>query len=92
MEIEDFPLFILPYATKGIRCNDGKVYVKDERLFVESKDIYGFAYYLKEDLYDARYDPQFSPIVESGDQIRVSVEKQENTGFVSYVKDCEGNE
>ena len=92
IEIEDFPLFVLPYETKGIRCNDGKVYVEDEKLAVENRDIYGFAYYLKEDLYDARYDPQFSPIVESGDQIRVSVEKQENTGFVSYVKDCEGNE
>ena len=92
IEVEDFPLFVLPYATKGIRCNDGKVYVKDERLFVESRDIYGFAYYLKEDLYDARYDPQFSPIVEAGDTIRIKLDKQENDRFESYVRDCEGNE
>ncbi len=92
MEIEDFPLFVLPYATKGIRCNEGKVHVKDEKLFVESKDIYGFAYYLAKDLHDARYDPQFSPIAEAGDQIRIVLEKGKNSSFVSYVKDCEGNE
>lgn len=92
IEIEDFPLFVLPYAGKGIRCRDGRIFVKDEKLVVESKDIYTYAYYLAGDLYDARYDPQFSPIVEAGDHIRIVLEKGENKSFISYVKDCEGKE
>ena len=92
IEIEDFPLFVLPYATKAIRCNDGRVYVNNEKLVVESKDICTFAYYLAKDLYDARYDPQFSPILEPGDRVYIALEKGENGSFVSCVRDCEGKE
>ena len=92
IDIRDFDLFDLPYGTKGIRCNDGKVEVKDHLLHVFSKDIYGFAYYLADDLFDARYDPEFSPIVEPNDQIKVFLAQGLDQEFEAYVLDCEGKE
>ena len=92
MEIEDIPMFTLPYATKGIRCNNGSIEVKDSKLYVDSKDIYTFAYYITSDLYDARYDPEFSPIVEAGDSIIVNIESDGMNKYESYILDCEGNE
>ena len=89
LEIPEFDLFDLPFGTKGIRCSDGHIEVKDKKLSVFSRDIYGFAYYLKEDLFDARYDPQFSPILNPGDQIILDIESDRQK-FVSYVTGCEG--
>ena len=84
-----FPLFELPYATKGIRCNEGKVCVKDYSLHVESKDIYAYAYYLSRDIYDARYDPEFSAILNPNDRIEVSVKCEESQVYTFYMEDCD---
>ena len=84
-------MFTLPYAYKGIRCNIGNITVKDDRLYVSSRDIYAFGYYLAEDIYDARYDPQFSPIIQPKDIIKIDIVCKEND-FESYVRDCEGKE
>ncbi len=92
MEIGGFGQFELPYATKGIRCKDGQIAVKDAQLHVNSKDIHAYAYYLEEDLYDARYDPEFSPAIGPGDVVCVDVFNDNICDYESYVTDCEGNE
>ncbi len=86
-----FSLFELPYGTKGIRADLGSLSVKDRELHVDAKDIYAYAYYLAEDLYDARYDPQFSPILNPGDRIEVYLHSEKDQVYTSYVEDCEGN-
>ena len=86
-----FSLFELPYGTKGIRADLGSLAVKDRELHVEAKGIYAYAYYLAEDLYDARYDPQFSPILNPGDRIEVYLHSDHDQVYTSYVQDCEGN-
>ncbi len=88
MDVAEDDLFNLPYGTKGIRPDGGKIQVKDHKLYVDSGDIYGFSYYLKKDLYDARYDPQFSPLLNPGDAIELKVEGEDS--FLFYVRDCIG--
>ena len=92
MQIDEFGKFVLPYATRAIRCNDGSIEVKNDQLYVSSKDIYTYAYYLADDLYDARYDPEFSPITEPGDIVSVDLFNDNLCDYESYVRDCEGNE
>ena len=91
IETEKTSLFTLPYATKGIRCDKGNIETKSNRLFVRSKDIYAYGYYLAEDIYDARYDPQFSPIIQPKDIINIDIVCKDND-FESYVLDCDGKE
>ena len=92
MKIDEFPQFALPYGTRGIRCSDGSIEVKNDQLYVNSKDIYTYAYYLSDDIYDARYDPEFSPLLGPGDTVSVSVHNDNICDYESYVIDCEGNE
>ena len=92
IQIAEFGKFVLPYATRAIRCNDGSIEVKNDQLYVSSKDIYTYAYYLADDLYDARYDPEFSPITEPGDIVSVDLFNDNLCDYESYVRDCEGNE
>lgn len=92
MKIDDFKMFCLPYGTRGIRCNEGTVEVRNDQLYVNSKDIYSYAYYLRKDLYDARYDPEFSPIVEPGDIVSIDLYNDNLCDYESYIIDCEGNE
>ncbi len=91
MEVEYDP-FELPYALKGLRSDEGRMEVRDRKLHVDACDIYKYVYYLADDLYDARYDPQFSPVVSSGDEIIFDVEADEDTTFITYVRDCDGKE
>ena len=90
MEV-DFSCFALPYATKGIRCNGGKIETKDGCLYVYSRDIYKYVYYLKDDIYDARYDPQFTPIIEPGDEIILDIYCESDLDLSIYFYDCDGN-
>lgn len=90
IEIEDFGKFNLPYSNKGIRCDNGEITVKDNLLYINSNDIYFYPYYLKENLFDARYDPQFSAIIEPGNSIMVELNNNDNN-FEYYVLDCKGN-
>ncbi len=87
---EEVSPFILPYATKGIRCSEGRVFTKDGLLKVESRDIYKYIYYLAKDLYDARYDPQFSPLVYPSDTVTVRVRTEKPQKMRLYMADCEG--
>ncbi|MBQ6335252.1 MAG: ADP-ribosylglycohydrolase family protein [Erysipelotrichaceae bacterium] len=87
MEV-DYEPFELPYATKGIRTKEGNITVGDNKLYVEAKDAYKYVYYLSDDLYDARYDPQFSPFLYPGDKVIIDIEGGKNIS--TYVGDCEG--
>lgn len=90
--IDDFAMFELPYATKGIRCSEGKIQCSDSYLHVSSPDIYKYVYYLKDDIYDARYDPQFSPLIEPGDRIMLDVGSDSKINVSIYICDCSGSE
>ena len=92
MKIDDFRMFMLPYGTRGIRCKEGSIEVKNDQLYVNRKDIYTYAYYLRKDLYDARYDPEFSPIVEPGDIVSIDLYNDNLCDYESYIIDCDGNE
>lgn len=88
----EFPYFVLPYGTNGFRCRDGKIEVRDDALQVDSQDIYRYVYYLTDDLYDARYDPEFSPVLEPGDQLEIKISSEMKQELITYVKDCDGTE
>ncbi len=92
IRMKEYPLFSLPYASKGILCKEGGIGVKDDMLHVGSKDIFRYVYYLPTNLYDARYDPQFSPVLYSGDRISIDIETQGNLDLETYATDCEGEE
>ena len=81
----------LAYKLQNIEPEKTENNIKDERLYISSKDIYTYGYYLADDIYDARYDPQFSPIIQPKDIIRINVMCKDND-FESYVVDCEGKE
>ena len=77
--IPDFVRFALPYATEGFRCRDHILTTDENGLRLpKQKKVYHYAYYLPEDLYDARYDPSFSPIVYPGDALSFRVRSSEN--------------
>ena len=71
MEINDDSQFDLSYATSGFR---GNVCVKDNCLCADG-EIYKYTYYEGKDIYDSRYDPSFSPVVSSGDEVIVCADK-----------------
>ena len=78
--------FELPYATEGFR---GEAAVTDGKLVSNTGgELYQYAYYLADDIYDARYDPAFSPTVYPGDVISYEVEGDR---CCIFVQDCEGN-
>ena len=78
--------FSLPYATEGF-FSDDKVIVENGKLYVGGTRLWKHAYYLGEDVYDARYDPVYSPTVYPGDVIRFTVGRE----AAIFVEDCEGN-
>ena len=89
--IDKMPLFNLEYGTKGIFNSDGFIKVVDNKLYVDSKDIYTYTYYLEDDIYDARYDPEFSPLVYPNDEIIVEINSKELQNINMYCIDCDGN-
>jgi len=78
--------FCLPYATEGF-FSDGSLMVENGKLHVEGNELYKYAYYLPEDVYDARYDPVYSPIVYPGDILEFDVDGE----AVVFADDCEGH-
>lgn len=90
-DIEEMPLFNLDYAYKGIYCNDGYIKVKDNSLYVDSKDIFKYTYYLAKDLFDARYDPEFSPLIYPNDEIIIEINSKQSQNINLYCIDCKGN-
>lgn len=86
LKAPEYGHFQLPYATEGF-FTDGKAEIKDNSLIVQGTKAWKYAYYLGEDVYDARYDPVYSPTVYPGDKISFDVEGR----AAVYCRDCEGN-
>ena len=78
--------FCLPYANEGFFSN-GTVDVEQGKLIAEGNELYKYAYYLPDDVYDARYDPVYSPLVYPGDIIEFDIEGE----AAVFTEDCEGN-
>ena len=77
--------FSLPYATEGF-FSDGQMTVRNHSLISKGTKLYKYSYYLGDDVYDARYDPVYSPTVYPGDVIRFSVEGKARI----FIEDCVG--
>lgn len=88
IEIEDQDQFDLPYATAGFRSN-GTLKVENEILKVEADEVYNYAYYLGNDIYDSRYDPSFSPLAYPNDIICFDLSGDSIVQI--FVEDCQGN-
>lgn len=70
IDIEDNKHFDLPYATEGFFGD-----VKVSNGLKCNGEVYKYTYYLGKDIYDSRYDPEFSPIVYPGYTISVIADK-----------------
>lgn len=80
--------FSLPYATEGF-SSESKLTVRDNSLIAEGSGyLFQHSYYRSADIYDARYDPAFSPLVYPGDTLEYEVQGNECTVFV---QDCDRN-
>ncbi|MBR2809264.1 MAG: ADP-ribosylglycohydrolase family protein [Erysipelotrichaceae bacterium] len=80
--------FHLPYSTSGFIA-DKALAIKDDKLIMESDSIKKYAYYLPDDVFDARYDPEYGIKVYPGDVINFRVEAKDNEVEV-YIVDCSG--
>ncbi|MBR4462573.1 MAG: ADP-ribosylglycohydrolase family protein [Erysipelotrichaceae bacterium] len=89
----DFSHFVLPYATEGFRCKDHVLTVNENGLQLpKQKKVYHYSYYLPKDLYDARYDPSFSPIVYPGDTISFSIRSSESCTVTTGAEFADGTD
>ncbi len=87
----DYRHFLLPYATEGFRSSS-YLSVSDGRLEIpKEEEVYFFSYYLPEDIYDARYDPVFSPKYYPHDLLHFLFESSEENRLTVFAEDCEGN-
>ena len=91
LESPHMSCFRLPYATEGFRSEAGRLEVNHGLLLKKDTEVYHYAYYLPEDIYDARYDPVFSPIVYPNDSIRFYLKSDDLFTVKAFVEDCEGN-
>lgn len=82
IEISDDKHFDLPYATGGffgnVKVNDG---------LNCNGEVYKYTYYKGSDLYDSRYDPEFSPVLYPGYVIDVYADKDVEV----FIEDINGN-
>ncbi|MBE6113569.1 MAG: ADP-ribosylglycohydrolase family protein [Erysipelotrichaceae bacterium] len=98
--------FLLPRSTGGMRINKHRYFEAnavncDETLKIVVNNaypdtvgkVYLTTYYKPEDVYDARYEPSFSPIVYPGEKIHYTVSNPEHlpATFCIYMKDDQGN-
>lgn len=70
IDIEDNNQFDLPYSTLGFIGN-----IKVDNCLKCKGEVYKYTYYSGKDIYDSRYDPEFSPIVYPGYTINVKANK-----------------
>lgn len=83
--------FELPYETCGFfedgnpaRQSDGSL------LFNRGRKMYKYTYFMPGDLYDARYEPSFSPIVYPGETLGFTVSAQKATRCRGYIEYADG--
>ena len=97
--------FSLPYATHGfyvssnryacasLRTHDNKLQInldtlkKGKKVYLELK-----TYYQSKDVYDCRYQPQYTPLYEKGDSIRLKFNNVENLPVVIHFSEMADNE
>lgn len=97
--------FSLPYATHGFRAEtnaDHAVHtdarhgelrlIIDRLLEKEPFKVYRTTYFRPEDVYDVRYEPQFTGLLEPGDTVEYTLCSPDNLrlSFTPYIKDYEG--
>ncbi|MBR0385682.1 MAG: hypothetical protein IJI05_03955, partial [Erysipelotrichaceae bacterium] len=80
--------FELPHATEGFRSTTGLRQERTSLVAAGNGELYQYAYYLPDDIYDARYDPAFSPIYYPGDTVSYDVQ---GTSACIFIQDCQGN-
>lgn len=82
IDIEDNNHFDLPYATEGFFGD-----VEVDNCLRCKNEVYKYTYYLGKDIYDSRYDPEFSPTIYPGYTISVKANKD----IKVFVEDLDGN-
>ena len=97
--------FTLPYATNGFQIETSRYHacnlrVQDNQLKICLDDIlsnqefkvYKHSYYRPQDVYDCRYEPEFSAIIEPNDIIRCQLDNPEHLHLeiAIYVKGYSG--
>ena len=102
---EEVSPFALPYATHGFRAEtnaDHAVHtdarhgalrlIIDRLLAGESFRIWKTTYFRAEDVYDVRYEPQFTGLLEPGDTVEFTISTPDNLplSFTPYIKDHDG--
>ncbi|MBQ6559881.1 MAG: ADP-ribosylglycohydrolase family protein [Erysipelotrichaceae bacterium] len=89
--VPDVSRFVLPYATEGFRCQNRVLTVDENGLRLPKQEkVYHYVYYLPKDLYDARYDPSFSPIVYPGDILSFRIGSSESCAVQTGVEFTDG--
>lgn len=98
--------FLLPRSTGGMRINKHRYFEAnavncDETLKIVVNNaypdtvgrVYLTTYYTPDDVYDARYEPSFSPIVYPGEKIYYTMSNPDRlaASFCIYMKDDRGN-
>ena len=84
--------FCLPYATEGFRSEGTSLKVDEKGLVIpDNKEVYFYSYYLGDDIFDARYDPVFSPRYYPGDIMHFVFETDRLTKVTLFCTDCQGN-
>ena len=91
LTMPEVPMFHLPYATGGY-FSDGQITVQDDALQVHGHKAYRYTYYLTDDIYDARYEPEFSPVLMPGDRAVYTVSSTEPQTLQVFMEDCEGEQ
>lgn len=82
IDINDNNQFDLPYSTMGFIGN-----VKVDNCLKCKGEVFKYTYYDGKDIYDSRYDPEFSPIIYPGYTISV----KSNVDVEVFAEDMDGN-
>ena len=105
LPVQETSPFAVPYATHGFRAEtnaDHAVHtdarhselrlIIDRLLKGESFKVYRTTYFRAEDVYDVRYEPQFTGLLEPGDTVEYTIHSPENLhlSFTPYIKDYDG--
>ena len=90
LAMPEVPVFHLPYGTGGY-FSDGSTEVIDDALQVHGSEAYRYTYYLTDDIYDARYEPEFSPVLMPGDRAVYTVSAACPAAMHVFMEDCAGN-
>ena len=89
LSMPEVPVFHLPYGTGGY-FSAGRAEVRDNALQIHGSEAYRYVYYLTHDIYDARYEPEFSPVLMPGDRAVYTVSAERPAAMHVFMEDCGG--